>query len=38
MMQITEMVKEKGYEVIILNSNGNYWYDGRAWVSLKAHY
>lgn len=34
MMQITELVKEKGYEVIILNPNANYWYNNRAWVRL----
>lgn len=30
MMEISEMVLEKGYEVIILNSNANFWYNGRA--------
>lgn len=34
MMHITDLVREKGYEVIILNSNGNYWYDNRAWVII----
>lgn len=29
-MEISEMVLEKGYEVIILNSNANFWYNGRA--------
>ncbi|KAG2198536.1 hypothetical protein INT47_008640 [Mucor saturninus] len=37
MMHITDLVREKGYEVIILNSNGNYWYDNRAWDSPKVH-
>ncbi|KAI9357452.1 hypothetical protein BD770DRAFT_388768 [Pilaira anomala] len=37
MMHITDLVREKGYEVIILNSNGNYWYDNRAWDAPKAH-
>lgn len=31
-MHTTDLVKEKGYEVIILNPNGNYWYDNRARV------
>jgi len=30
MMQISEMVFEKEYEAIILNSNANFWYNGRA--------
>lgn len=33
-MHITDLVREKGYEVIILNSNANYWYDNRAWVTI----
>ncbi|KAI8056303.1 uncharacterized protein B0P05DRAFT_560366 [Gilbertella persicaria] len=37
MMQITELVKEKGYEAIILNSNGNFWHDGRAQSTFPPH-
>lgn len=33
-MQIADLVREKGYEVIVLNPNGNYWYDNRAWVII----
>lgn len=31
-MEIADLVRDKGYEVIILNPNGNYWYNNRAWV------
>ncbi|KAI9484140.1 MAG: hypothetical protein EXX96DRAFT_561041 [Benjaminiella poitrasii] len=37
MMQITEMVKEKGYEAIILNPNANFWYDGHAHETPEIH-
>lgn len=37
MMQISEMVLEKGYEVIILNSNANFWYNGRANLTAQTH-
>lgn len=35
MMDTTRRFQEKGYEVIILNPNGNYWYNNRAWVIIK---
>ncbi|OBZ87317.1 hypothetical protein A0J61_04645 [Choanephora cucurbitarum] len=37
MMQVTELVKEKGYEAIILNTNGNFWHEGRAQNTFPAH-
>ena len=37
MMQISEMVFEKGYEAIILNSNANFWYNGRANLVAQTH-
>ncbi|KAI7903576.1 Arb2 domain-containing protein [Cokeromyces recurvatus] len=37
MMQITDMVKEHGYEAIILNPNANFWYNGRAWETPEVH-
>lgn len=36
-MEITELVKEKGYEAIILNPNANFWYNGRAQVTPQLH-
>ncbi|KAI8640522.1 hypothetical protein BD408DRAFT_419685 [Parasitella parasitica] len=37
MMEISEMVFEKGYEVIILNPNANFWYNGRANMVPQKH-
>ncbi|KAI7859225.1 Arb2 domain-containing protein [Circinella umbellata] len=30
MMKVATMAKERGYEIIIFNPNGIYWYDGKA--------
>ncbi|KAG1437571.1 hypothetical protein G6F56_013037 [Rhizopus delemar] len=37
MMDITRRVQEKGYEAIILNPNGNYWYNNKAWDCPEPH-
>ncbi|KAG0785722.1 hypothetical protein G6F57_009165 [Rhizopus arrhizus] len=37
MMDTTRRFQEKGYEVIILNPNGNYWYNNRAWDCPEPH-
>lgn len=34
MINVALMGKERGYETIILNPNGNYWFDNQSWVSL----
>ncbi|CEI94781.1 hypothetical protein RMCBS344292_08986 [Rhizopus microsporus] len=36
-MDTTRRVREKGYEVIIFNPNGNYWYKNRAWEYPEPH-
>lgn len=36
-MQIADLVREKGYEMIVLNPNGNYWYNNRAWDTPETH-
>ncbi|CAO3656060.1 unnamed protein product [Mucor fragilis] len=37
MMQTSDMVLEKGYEIILLNSNANFWYNGRANLTAQTH-
>lgn len=37
-MDTTRRVREKGYEVIIFNPNGNYWYKNRAWVRQSQYF
>ena len=38
MMKIATMAKERGYEIIIFNPNGIYWYDGKAQVTKPYSY
>ena len=38
MMKVATMAKERGYEVIIFNPNGIYWYDGKAQVTKSSSY
>ncbi|KAI8980272.1 Arb2 domain-containing protein [Pilobolus umbonatus] len=37
MMQMTTLFMEKGYEVIILNPNANFWYKNKAWEKCERH-
>lgn len=32
MIEVSKMAKERGYEIMILNPNGIYWFDNKAHV------